>query len=415
MKCEVVAVGTELLLGQIVDTNSSWIGEQLALIGIDSHHQTKVGDNHDRMVAVLELALSRSDAVVVCGGLGPTQDDITRGAIAAVMGVELVRDEELVERIRAMFGSRGRDMPQNNLRQADIPEGAMINPAMPGTAPGLICPLDGVDGAKVIYAVPGVPWEMKQMMNEGILPDLQQRAGITSVIKSRTLRTWGKSESALAEELDDEIKRLDETGEATIAFLASGWEGLKVRITAKADTEAEVEAALATEEALVREIVGDIVFGVDDDTMESVLLQLLRDRGMTLGLAESLTGGLIASRITGIPGCSDVFCGAVVPYDREFKLKLLGAPDVPAVSEEMAIAMALGVCQTLDTDCGIAVTGVAGPEPHEGLKPGTVWAAISIQGQTEAILLNLPFDRERIRQFTCIAALNLLRTRLLAG
>lgn len=415
MKCEVVAVGTELLLGQIVDTNSSWIGEQLALVGIDSHHQTKVGDNHDRMVAVLELGLSRSDAVIVCGGLGPTQDDITREAIADVMGVELVRDEAIVERIRAMFGSRGRDMPQNNLRQADIPVGATVNPAMPGTAPGLICPLLGDHDGKIIYAVPGVPWEMKQMMTEGILPDLQARAGITSVIKSRTLRTWGKSESGLAEELDDEINRLDESGEATIAFLASGWEGLKVRITAKADSEDEVEAALVAEEARVREIVGDIVFGVDDDTMESVLLQILRERGLTLGLAESLTGGLIGSRITGIPGCSDVFRGAIVPYDREFKVKLLGTPDVPAVSEEMAIAMVEGVCRTLNADCGIAVTGVAGPEPHEGNEPGTVWAAISIQGRTEAVLLNLPFDRERIRQFTCIAALNLLRTRLLAS
>jgi len=414
VKCEVVAVGTELLLGQIVDTNSSWIGEQLALVGIDSHHQTKVGDNHDRMVAVLELALSRSDAVIVCGGLGPTQDDITREAIADVMGVELVRDEAIVERIRAMFGHRGREMPQNNLRQADIPAGALVNPAMPGTAPGLICPLSGDHEGKIIYAVPGVPWEMQRMMIEGILPDLQQRAGITAVIKSRTLRTWGKSESGLAEELDDEITRLDETGEATIAFLASGWEGLKVRITAKADTEAEVDAALAAEDARVREIVGDIVFGVDDDTMESVLLQLLRDRGMTLALAESLTGGLIGSRITGTPGCSDVFRGAVVPYDREFKLSILGTPDVPAVSEEMAIAMAEGVCRTLHADCGIAVTGVAGPDAHEGQEPGTVWAAICIQGETEATLLNLPFDRERIRQFTCIAALNMLRTRLLA-
>ncbi len=414
MKCEVVAVGTELLLGQIVDTNSSYIGEQLTMVGIDSHHQTKVGDNHDRMVAVLELALSRSDAVIVCGGLGPTQDDITREAIAHVMGVELVRDEEIVERIRRRFGSRGREMPLNNLRQADVPVGAWINPAMPGTAPGLVCPMNGVHAGKVIYAVPGVPWEMQQMMTEGIMPDLQERAGITSVIKSRTLRTWGKSESGLAEELDDEITRLDETGEATIAFLASGWEGLKVRITAKADTEAEVDAALDAEDERVREIVGDIVFGVDDDTMESVLLDALRERGMTLALAESLTGGLIGSRITATPGCSDVFRGAVVPYDREFKMKLLGAPDVPAVSEEMAIAMATGVCETLGADCGIAVTGVAGPDAHEGQEPGTVWAAISIQGQTEAVLLNLPFDRERIRQFTCIAALNLLRTRLLA-
>ncbi len=413
MKCEVVAVGTELLLGQIVDTNSSWIGAQLAMVGVDSHHQTKVGDNHDRMVAVLELALSRSDAVIVCGGLGPTQDDITREAIADVMGTELVRDEEIVERIRSRFGSRGRGMPNNNLGPGDVPVGATVNPAMPGTAPGLICPLSGVHEGKIIYAVPGVPWEMEQMMLEGILPDLQQRAGITSVIRSRTLRTWGQSESGLAEQLDDEIRRLDETGEATIAFLASGWEGLKVRITAKADNEAEVEALLADEESRVREIIGDIVFGVDDDTMESVVLQLLRDRGLTLGLAESLTGGLIASRITSIPGCSDVFRGCVVPYVRELKVDVLGTPDIPAVSEEMVAAMAEGVCKTLGTDVGIAVTGVAGPDPHEGNDPGHVWVAVHIEGRTDTNSLNMPFDRERIRQFTCIMSLNMLRRRLI--
>ncbi|MEZ5165097.1 MAG: molybdopterin-binding protein [Acidimicrobiales bacterium] len=274
-----MAVGTELLLGQIVDTNSSWIGEQLALIGIDSHFQTKVGDNLDRMIGVLAQAVERSAAVIVCGGLGPTQDDITREAIAAVMGVELVRDEELVARIQAMFGGRGREMPENNLRQADVPVGARVNPAMPGTAPGLICPLTGAHDGKVVYAVPGVPWEMQQMVTAGILPDLQARAGLTAVIRSRTLRTWGQSESGLAEQLDAEIRRLDETGHATIAFLASGWDGLKVRITAKGSTEAEVTAVLEDEEARVREIIGDVVFGVDDDTMESVVLELLRSQG----------------------------------------------------------------------------------------------------------------------------------------
>ncbi len=413
MKCEVVAVGTELLLGQIVDTNSSWIGEQLATVGIDSHYQTKVGDNHDRMVAVFEQALARSDAVIVCGGLGPTQDDITREAIADVMGVELVRDEEIVERIRVMFSGRDREMPDNNRRQADVPDGAMVNPAMPGTAPGLICPLTGDHDGKIIYAVPGVPWEMKQMVTIGILPDLQQRAGITSVIRSRTLRTWGQSESGLAEQLDDEICRLDETGEATIAFLASGWEGLKVRITAKAETGGEVDGALDAEEKRVREIIGDIVFGVDDDTMESVVLDLLRERGLTLGLAESLTGGLIASRITSIPGSSDVFRGAVVPYDRQLKIDVLGAPDVPAVSEEMVAAMATGACATLGTDVAIAVTGVAGPAPLEDQEPGNVWVAISLDGQTTTNHLVLPFDRDRVRQFTCIMSLNLLRRRLL--
>jgi nicotinamide-nucleotide amidase len=415
MKCEVVAVGTELLLGQIVDTNSSWIGEQLALVGIDSHYQTKVGDNLDRMITVLRQAVDRSDAVIVCGGLGPTQDDITREAIAAVMGVELVRDDSMVEKIQAMFGGRGREMPDNNLRQADIPEGATTNPAMPGTAPGLMCPLTGKDAGKIIYAVPGVPWEMQQMLTAGILPDLQSRAGITSVIRSRTLRTWGQSESGLAEQLDDEIQRLDEAGTATIAFLASGWEGLKVRITAKAPTEDDVVAILDEEEQRVREIIGDIVFGLDDDTMESVVLQLLRDRGLTLGLAESLTGGLIASRLTAHPGCSDVFRGCVVPYHRDLKQSMLGAPDVPAVSEEMVKAMAEGVCTALGADVGISVSGVAGPDKHEGLDPGVLWIGLHLNGKSEAVTLTLPFDRERIRQFTCIMALNLLRTRVLAS
>ncbi len=415
MKCEVVAVGTELLLGQIVDTNSSWIGEQLALVGIDSHYQTKVGDNLERMVEVLRQAVDRSDAVIVCGGLGPTQDDITRDAIATVMGVELVRDEALVEKIQAMFGGRGRQMPENNLLQADVPVGASLNPAMPGTAPGLICPLTGDDEGKTIYAVPGVPWEMQQMVAAGILPDLQERAGITSVIRSRTLRTWGQSESGLAEQLDDEIQRLDDAGGATIAFLASGWEGLKVRITAKAATEAEVDAILDDEEARVRDIIGDVVFGMDDDTMESVVLQLLRDEGLTLGLAESLTGGLIASRLTAIPGCSDVFRGAVVPYHRDLKQSVLDAPDVPAVSEEMVIAMASGVCDTLGCDVGIAVSGVAGPDAHEGLDPGALWIGLHLRGESEAVNLTIPFDRERIRQFTCIMSLNMLRTRLLGG
>ncbi len=416
MQCEVVAVGTELLLGQVVDTNSSWIGEQLALVGIDSFFQTRVGDNLDRMVEALETALSRSDAVIVTGGLGPTQDDITRDAIAKVMGVDLLRSAELVERIRAMFGARGRDMTDNNLRQADLPEGAIPNPVQPGTAPGLICEVDrgGVD-PKMIYAVPGVPWEMKRQMLGGVLPDLQERAGITSVIKSRTLRSWGRSESGLAEALDAEVARLDETGGATIAFLASGWEGIKVRVTAKAASDPEVDEILDGEQARIMEIIGDVVFGFDDDTMESVVLDELRKRGLTLGIAESLTGGLICSRITAIPACSDVFRGGMIPYDRELKVSVLGTSDIPAVSEQMAIELAEGVCRVLGTDVGLAVTGVAGPSPHEGHDPGTVWIGLSINGRTDSAFIDFPFDRDRVRQFTCISALGFLRNRLLGG
>ncbi|MYH88213.1 MAG: competence/damage-inducible protein A [Acidimicrobiaceae bacterium] len=430
MNCEVVAVGTELLLGQIVDTNSSWIGEQLALVGIDSHHQTKVGDNLDRMISVLDQALDRSDAVIVCGGLGPTQDDITREAIAAVMGVELVRDERIIAKIETMFGGRGRNMPENNKRQADVPVGARVNPAMPGTAAGLICPLSGANEGKVIYAVPGVPWEMKEMVLEGVLPDLRERAGITAVIRSRILRTWGQSESGLAEQLDEEIRRLDETGAATIAFLASGLEGLKVRITAKARSEAEALAILDDEETRVRELIGDIVFGTDDDTIESVVLDLLRTREMTLALAESFTGGLISSRIVGHPGCSEVFRGGIIPYHRDLKQSFLGADetgDVGVVSERMVVEMAQGACRVLDADVGLALSGVAGPDPHEGVEAGVVCIGIHIRGRTggdvgegsavkdfsEATTINLPFDRERIRQFSCIMALNMLRARLL--
>ena len=411
MNCEVIAVGTELLLGQIVDTNSSWIGEQLALAGIDSHHQVKVGDNFGRMQAVLEQALDRSDSVIMCGGLGPTQDDITRDVIAATLGVELVRRDDLVDRISRVFGGRGRAMPENNLRQADVPDGAEVLPVMPGTAPGFKVET----GGKAVYAVPGVPWEMQQMVGECVLPDLKARAGITAVIKSRTLRTWGDSESGLAEKLHDEIERLDEVGGCTIAFLASGMEGLKVRLTAKAASEAAVDEMLAAEEEIVRGIVGDIVFGVDDETMESAVLDALRSRGWTLALAESLTGGLIGSRLTAVPGSSDVFRGGVVSYASDVKFDLLGVPEGPVVSEEAVTAMARGAAKLLNADCAIAVTGVAGPDPLEGQDPGTVWMATLVNGEVQATHVKFPFDRERTRQFTTVSILNNLRTRVLTS
>ena len=427
MRCEVVAVGTELLLGQIVDTNSSWIGEQLALAGIDSHFQTKVGDNLDRMTAAIEQALERSDAVIVCGGLGPTPDDITRDAIAAVMGVELRRDEVVVERIRAMFYRRDRQMPANNLQQADVPVGARVMAVQPGTAPGLICPLrpgassDGMEpgtadaGAeKVIYAVPGVPWEMKKMVSECVVPDLQARAGERHVIRSRTLRTWGHSESGLAELLEPEMRLLDSTGQATIAFLASGMEGLKIRITAKAADDETAETVLSDVESRARAVIGEAVFGVDDDTMESVVLDIMRSQGLTLGLAESVTGGLIAARLTEVPGASDVLRGAVVPYDRELKTAVLGAPDVNAVSSEMALAMASGACRVLGADVGLATTGAAGPDPHEGAEAGTVWIGLHLDGEGEATRVRFNMARTMVRQLGTITALNLLRTRLLA-
>jgi nicotinamide-nucleotide amidase len=426
VRCEVVAVGTELLLGQITDTNSSWIGEQLALVGIDSLRQTKVGDNLGRMVEVIGEAIDRADAVIVCGGLGPTQDDITRDAIARVMGVDLELDDEVAERIQAMFGGRGRRMPMNNLRQAEVPIGATaIADPQPGTAPGLLCPLtrpgpDGEPVEKVIYAVPGVPYEMMEIVTKAILPDLQRRAGITAVIRSRTLRTWGESESGLAEQLADRIIALDRAaaageaaGAVTIAFLASGIEGLKVRLTAKADTDEAVAALLAAEEAEVRAVLGpDLVFGTDDDTMESVVLALLGEQGLTLGLAESLTGGLVSSRITDVPGASKVFRGSIVSYATEVKDDVLGVTERPVVSAAAAEAMATGARRVLGADVGLALTGVAGPDEQDGERPGTVFVGLDLDGEVSSVRLQLPGDRPRVRQFSTISALGLLRARL---
>jgi len=411
MRCEVVAVGTELLLGQVVDTNSSWIGEQLALAGIDSYFQVKVGDNADRIAQALRTALDRSDAVLVCGGLGPTQDDITRDVIASVMGVELRTDPEIEDRIRAMFGSRGRDMPANNLRQAQVPVGAWTMAQQPGTAPGLVCPV----GDKVVYAVPGVPYEMKEMVEGTVIPDLQHRAGVQAVIRSRTLRTWGMSESGLAEVLAERIDDLDRSGHATIAFLASGIEGLKVRVTAKASTAEEADAVLADEVEVLLGILGDVVFSADDQSMEEVVLDLLRDRGLTMGCAESVTGGLIASRLTDVPGASDVFRGAVVSYASEVKYDVLGVPVGPVVSDDAAMAMAEGACRVLGCDVAVAVTGVAGPDAQEGVPVGTVFMGLCVDGEAEATMIRLPGDRARVRQFATISALDWLRRRLVEG
>jgi nicotinamide-nucleotide amidase len=405
VKVEVVAVGTELLLGQVIDTNSSWIGEQLAIGGLDSHYQTKVGDNWDRMRAVIGQAIDRSDAVIVCGGLGPTQDDITRDVIADLMGAELVLDDEIADRIRAMFGSRGRQMPANNLRQAMVPVGATIIPQMPGTAPGLICPF----GEKVVYAVPGVPYEMEEMVAGTVVPDLQERAGLRAVIGSRVLRTWGHSESGLAELLADRIVELDATGNPTLAFLASGVEGLKVRITAKSPTDAEVLEILDAEEKLLREIIGEYVFGVDAQTMESVVLDMLRQRGQTLAVAESVTGGYLAGRLTAVAGASEVFRGGIIAYATDVMFDLLGVPKGPVVSELAAMAMADGVREKLGADVGLATTGVAGPDTQEGQPVGTVYLGVAVGDRVEAQYVRLPGDRERIRQFSCISILNLLR------
>jgi nicotinamide-nucleotide amidase len=409
MRCDVVAIGTELLLGQIVDTNSSWLGEQLSAAGIDSCLQVKVGDNLNRMVKAIRQTLEDDDAVIICGGLGPTHDDITREAIAEIMGVELEFNDEVGMAISEMFASRNRRMPEINMRQAMVPKGANIIEQRRGTAPGLICPV----GNKVIYAVPGVPYELYEMFERAILPDLLVRSGSVSVISSRVLRTWGESESGLNERLFGVIEELESVGNPTLAFLASGWEGIKVRLTAKAATRPEVASILDEWEQKVRAAIGDIVFGVDDDTMESVVLQMLRDRGLTLGLAESVTGGLVSGRLTNIAGASDVLRGAVVSYASEVKFDVLGVTNGPVVSPEAAVEMAVGAQRVLGADVGLSLTGVAGPAEQEGQRPGTLCIGVALpNGVTASSVVQLPGARDQMRQLSVISALDFLRRQL---
>jgi nicotinamide-nucleotide amidase len=412
MRCDVLAIGTELLLGQIVDTNSAWLGEQLAAAGIDTCEHRKVGDNLGRIVGCLRELLERADSVIVCGGLGPTPDDVTREAIAEVMGVELERRDELVDEIRAIFGGRGRPMPANNLRQAEVPKGgdAISNPM--GTAPGLRCEVV-VDGeTKVVYAVPGVPYEMVDMVTRRVLPDLLERSGERAVIVSRSLKTWGASESGLAEMI---ARRVDEQTNPTIAFLARGIEGIYVRMTAKAPTEEEAHELLDAEDRELRAVLGELVFAVDDETMESEVLRLCEARGWTLAVAESLTGGFIGARIANVPGASRTFRGSIASYATEVKRDLLGVTASQVVGEDAAKQMAEGACRALGADVAVSATGVAGPDEMEGQPVGTIWFGIAIPGRpTQAVSNRMPGDRERVRQFATISSLNLLRMRLLA-
>jgi nicotinamide-nucleotide amidase len=399
MRCEIIAIGTELLLGIIVDSNSAWIGEQLALAGIDCHIQVKVGDNFGRIETAIRTALERSDAVICCGGLGPTQDDITRDVIARVMGVEMRRDQAIADKIRRIFESRGRVMSANNLRQADIPVGAAPIAQMPGTAPGLVCPV----GDKVVYAVPGVPSEMREMVSGTILPDLRRRMGQTAVIRSRVLRTWGASESGIAEMVAGRVDELDKLGNPTIAFQASGIDGIKVRLVAKCDDEATAKRLLDSEEALMRGLLGDLIFGIDDQSMEAVVLEALRRKSMTVAAAETLTGGILSARLSALDPAMEIFRGAGVAPDAR------AGASTARTTEQHAIAAASEARRRFDAQVGLAAIT---PTPSEAATPGTVFLGVDLAGAQHSEITILPPDRKRMREFAVIGLLNLLRKKL---
>ncbi|MET0565182.1 MAG: competence/damage-inducible protein A [Acidimicrobiia bacterium] len=401
MIVEVIAVGTELLLGQIVNSNTSTMGAALAERGIDAHYQQTVGDNLTRIADAIRVALDRSDAIVMTGGIGPTQDDITREAVCEVTGREMVFSEDYADRLQEWWSRRGREMPPSNLRQAYYPAGAEMLPNPRGTAPGLVLEHEG----KLIFCVPGVPAEMEHLMFAEVLPRLASASGEEQVIASRVIRTWGRPESEVAELLDD---LYTSSVNPSLAFLASNSE-IKVRVTAKAETGAEARLLIEPMEMEVRSRLGESVFGSDDETIERVLMQLLSDRGYTVGTAESMTGGMVSARLTDLPGSSAVVKGGLVAYDSELKRRLLGLSDVTeVVTSDAAVAMARGARTLLDVDVAIAVTGSAGPEPME--KPvGTVIVGVATPEDVRARELRFSGDRERLRTYGTAAALHLAR------
>ena len=410
MRAEIVGVGTELLLGQIANTNAQWISERLAEIGVDVLFHDVVGDNHERIVQVLGAAARRSDAVIVTGGLGPTQDDITREAVADVAGVRLQRRPDVEAWLRRRFAAMGREMPESNLRQADVPEGAEVITNERGSAPGLIVRAVGA----TIFGLPGVPAEMRQMMRAAVLPRLAGEAG-PSGIASRQIRVVGMAESRIAELLDDLFHG---STNPTVAYLAGGGE-VRVRLTAKAESLGEAEDLIRPVAERVARRLGDVVYSTGDEELEQVIGRELKAARTTVACAESLTGGGVAKRLTAAPGASAYFRGSAVVYTAEAKERVLGVPHDTieregVVSEATARAMAVGARQVFDADVALSLTGSAGPEPHDGAPPGLVWIALESDDVSHARELRATGDRVTVLRWSEQAALDLMR-RYLSG
>jgi nicotinamide-nucleotide amidase len=406
---ETLAIGTELLLGQVVNTNASDIAVRLADSGLTHMRQTVVGDNAERMESAIAHAAARSDALIITGGIGPTADDITRDAVAAVASVPLFFDEQYARDMRIRWERRGRDFPESNLRQAYRPEGADLIENPKGSAPGFRIEVDRC----WIVALPGVPEEMRTMLDDQVMPFLRSLDGEdSSVVVSRVLHTWGMSEAAVGELLDD---LFHSSRNPTVAFLASAGV-IKIRLTAHAPTTDDACALIEPLEAAVRLRLGDRVFGVDEQTIEQIIHTNLLRRGWTIATAESATAGLVASRLTSIPGSSETFRGSIGAYAADIKVSLLGVPvsvieEKGIVSEDTALAMAHGALSLLGADVAVAVTGSAGPTALE-VEAGTMCVAVVTPTGERARTFRMPGDRERVRTYTATAALHQVRLAL---
>jgi len=409
MRAEIISIGTELLLGEIVDTNSAFVAARLPALGIDLYYKHTVGDNLGRLVETLGRALERADLVLCTGGLGPTEDDLTREAIAQVMGEEPRVDPEIEAWLRGVFARRGGTMPERNIKQAWlIPSArAISNPR--GTAPGWWVERD----AKLVIAMPGPPAEMTRMWEEEVAPELlRRRPG--AVLITRTIKTAGIGEGSVDEMLSPLLK----TTNPSVGIYARA-DGIHVRIAAKAPTEEEARKMIEPLEAEMRRILGGAVWGADDDTFESVIGEMLVERGLTLAVMESCSGGLLADAITNVPGSSRYFRGGIVSYATEVKEAMGVDPAVirehGVVSAETAAAMARAVRERLDADIGVGVTGVAGPEPQEDAPVGLVYIAVDGGEKVAPQSLSFQFaqSRQAIKRRAVTQAIMLLRRALL--
>lgn len=403
--CEILSVGTEILLGDILNTNSRYLSLELAKLGISVLRHTTVGDNAQRLAAALNTALERSDIVIATGGLGPTQDDITREVCCEVMGCELQLDNGIADKIKAYFNSKGLEMPQSNLRQAYVPVGQTVFENNNGTAPGIGIKKNG----KCLVILPGPPYEMAPMYKKSVVPFLAEYA--EGAIVSHTVRTMGIGESAMAELCAD----LLENENPTVAPYAKKGEAL-LRVTAKAENEAEAEKLCAPVIEEIKSRLGAYVYGIDSQSIEERVVELLKEKNMTIATAESCTAGYIPKRITDIPGASSVFGYGVITYSNEVKHKVLGVKNETlekygAVSEQTAREMAAGIRRVSGADIGIAVTGIAGPGSDGTSKPvGLCFAALDAEGvQICEKIETGRSDREYNRYVTGSRALNLAR------
>lgn len=388
MKVEIIAVGSELLLGQITNTNAAFMSERLAEIGADIHYHTVVGDNPKRLKEAIEIAEKRSNVLLFSGGLGPTKDDMTKETIANHLNVALTLDEDALSYIEAYFERSKRQMTENNKKQAYVFEGSTVLNNRTGMAPGMALEKDG----RQYVLLPGPPHEMELMLVDEAIPYLLQKSGTQEVITSQVLKFYGVGEAEL-EHLIQPI--LDAQTNPTLAPLATA-EAVTLRITAKASSIDAAKALIAPVENEIRAIVGEYIFGTNDDTLSSRALELLQKHNYTISIAESLTAGGLMATLCDEPGISSVFSGGVVVYDEAAKVNQLGVSEHilrehGIVSSECAASLALKVQEKFATDIGIGVTGAAGPTPHDGEPAGTVWIGIAFPNQapiTHKLLLS---------------------------